>query len=248
MTMLYAGLRPAEVKALDIDKSVDLKQGVIRLTDFVHLDGSNHYKVTERGKTDLAAREIPIFAPLREALKDRHGLLIPSASGKQVSVRAWRTVWDSYVSDMEAAINGMQKRWYRRTREHKAILAEAGKLRAEGRDADADAVEAKIPPWIPFTVRPYDLRHSFAAWCRDNHVELKITEEQIWKNYEYFLKAVLPAAEDNTASRFRKLLPDRLQSALRSQSFPSRQDLPRKSAEPKSSRWHPDRKQVHRYP
>lgn len=172
MTMLYAGLRPAEVKALDIDKSVDLEQGVIRLTDFVHLDGSNHYKVTERGKTDLAAREIPIFAPLREALKDRHGLLIPSASGKQVSVRAWRTVWDSYVSDMEAAINGMQKRWYRRTREHKAILAEAGKLRAEGRDADADAVEAKIPPWIPFTVRPYDLRHSFAAWCRDNHVEL----------------------------------------------------------------------------
>ena len=30
----------------------------------------------------------------------------------------------------------------------------------------------------------------------DNRVELKITEEQVWKNYEYFLKAVLPAAEE----------------------------------------------------
>ncbi|MBO4648569.1 MAG: mannonate dehydratase [Lentisphaeria bacterium] len=30
----------------------------------------------------------------------------------------------------------------------------------------------------------------------DNHVELKITEEQVWKNYEYFLKAVVPAAEE----------------------------------------------------
>lgn len=172
MTMLYAGLRPAEVKALDVDKSVDLKKGVLTLTDFVHLDGTNHYKVTERGKNDLAAREIPIFSPLRPALEGRHGLLIPSAAGKQVSVRAWRTVWDSYVTEMEAAINGMPKRWYRRTRAHKAILAQAAELRAQGKDAEADAVEARIPAWIPFTVRPYDLRHSFAAWCRDHHVEL----------------------------------------------------------------------------
>lgn len=172
MAMLYAGLRPAEVKALDVDRSVDLKAGVIRLTDFVHLDGSNHYKVTDTGKNARAAREIPIFDPLRPALEGRRGLLIPSAAGKQVSVRAWRTVWASYVASMEAAINGMQRRWYRRTRAHRAILAEAERLRAEGRAAEAEAVEAKIPPWIPFTVRPYDLRHSFAAWCRDNHVEL----------------------------------------------------------------------------
>ena len=30
----------------------------------------------------------------------------------------------------------------------------------------------------------------------DNAVELKITEEQVWANYEYFLRAVLPAAEE----------------------------------------------------
>ena len=30
----------------------------------------------------------------------------------------------------------------------------------------------------------------------DNKVPLRITEEQLWKNFEYFLKAVLPAAEE----------------------------------------------------
>ncbi|MBR5344835.1 MAG: tyrosine-type recombinase/integrase [Clostridia bacterium] len=29
-----------------------------------------------------------------------------------------------------------------------------------------------MPPWREFTVVPYDLRHSFATWCRDNGVEL----------------------------------------------------------------------------
>jgi integrase len=57
---------------------------------------------------------------------------------------------------MEAAINGCQKRWYGRTREHKAILEAGGVL----------------PPWRSFTVVPYDLRHSFCTMCRDNGVEL----------------------------------------------------------------------------
>ena len=30
----------------------------------------------------------------------------------------------------------------------------------------------KLPPWRPFTVVPYDLRHSFCTMCRDNGVEL----------------------------------------------------------------------------
>jgi integrase len=29
-----------------------------------------------------------------------------------------------------------------------------------------------LPPWKSFNVVPYDLRHSFAAWCRDNGVEI----------------------------------------------------------------------------
>ena len=52
---------------------------------------------------------------------------------------------------MERAINGIGHNWYGRTNEHKAILAAGGKL----------------PPWVSFTVTPYDLRHSFATMLRD---------------------------------------------------------------------------------
>ena len=57
---------------------------------------------------------------------------------------------------METAINGCQRRWYGKTKAHRAILASGGKL----------------PPWIHFSVVPYDLRHSFCCMCRDNGVEL----------------------------------------------------------------------------
>ena len=52
---------------------------------------------------------------------------------------------------MEREINGVPHRWYGKTKEHKRILAEGGTL----------------PPWVSFTVTPYDLRHSFITMCRD---------------------------------------------------------------------------------
>ena len=156
MAMLYAGIRPQEAKALNIDNAVDLKKDEITLSAFVHLDNYNQYKVTNKGKYDKAARTIPLFRPLKDALKDKHGLLIPSAKGKQITVTGWKTVYASYVHDMETAINGVSKRWYGKTKEHKKILNSGGKL----------------PEWINFTVVPYDLRHSFCVMCRDNGVEL----------------------------------------------------------------------------
>lgn len=158
MAMLYAGIRPQEMKALDIDRSVDFKAGEIKLMDFVHMQNYNQYEITGKGKTDKAARVIPLFTPLRKALTGKHGLLITAADGKSaVTVTAWRSVYDSYVAAMETAINGCPRRWWGKTREHKKILAEGKPL----------------PEWIPFTVVPYDLRYSFCTWCRDNHVELK---------------------------------------------------------------------------
>ena len=156
MAMLYAGLRPSEAKALNLDDSLDLDAGLLHVTDFVHFERANHYIISKKGKTAKSARDIPLFYPLRSALTGRHGMLIASASGKPVTVQAWTSVWESYVSSMERAINGIQKHWYGRTREHKEMIARGEPL----------------PPWIPFTVKPYDLRHSFATWCRDNGVEL----------------------------------------------------------------------------
>ena len=158
MAMLYAGIRPQEMKALNIDRSVDFKKGEIRLIDFAHLENYNRYVITPKGKTEKAARIVPLFSPLRRALERRHGMLITAADGKSaVTVTAWRSVYASYVCAMETAINGCPRRWWGRTKEHRAILAAGGTL----------------PEWIPFTVVPYDLRYSFCTWCRDHGVELK---------------------------------------------------------------------------
>lgn len=157
MTMLYAGLRPQEMKAIDIDRDIDFKNMTISVTHTAHIERNNHYEITEKGKTDKANRTIPLFLPLYNALKDHHGPLITKENGEAATVTSWRTLWNSYVYSMETAINGMPKRWYGKTREHKAILA-SGK---------------KLPEWKSFTVVPYDLRTSYCCMLRDNNVEMK---------------------------------------------------------------------------
>jgi integrase len=156
MAMLYAGLRPPEAKALNIDKAYNPKTMTITLTEFIHTTGSNKYEVTSKGKTDKSVRTIPVFLPLENALKGKHGLLVPTRDGNIVTISAWRSLWSSYLFCMETAINGCEKRWYGKTKEHKRILAEGGKL----------------PPWKEFKIQPYQLRHSFCVFCRDHGVEL----------------------------------------------------------------------------
>ena len=156
MAMLYAGIRPQEMKALDVDRSVDFDAGTVTLVDFAHRDGMYAYKITSDGKTDNARRTVPLLSPLRRALAGKHGSLITNADGSPVNVQGWKCVWKSYVFAMETAINGCEKRWYGKTKAHRAILAAGGSL----------------PPWQSFTVVPYDLRHSFCTMCRDRGVEL----------------------------------------------------------------------------
>lgn len=154
MTMLYAGLRPQECKALDIDRDVDFKKDTITVRETAHIDGTR-YAITGEGKTDWSNRTIPLFAPLKEALQGRHGLLVQSAHGKQITQSSWKTLWASYLFCMETAINGTQKRWYGRTK-NQAIKKEAGKL----------------PPWIDFDIVPYTLRHAYCQFLRDSGVEI----------------------------------------------------------------------------
>ena len=151
MAMLYAGIRPQEAKALDIDRDVDFDAGVLRVRQSVHLSGTNQYTRTEKLKTKQSRREIPLLPPLRAALAGLHGPLVPSADGRPVTVQAWRSAWESYVFSMETAINGCQERWYGTKKEQQ------GK---------------SLPPFQHFTVVPYDLRHSFCTMCRDNGVEI----------------------------------------------------------------------------
>lgn len=156
ITMLYAGIRPQEAKAMTIEKAYDDSNQVLHIMETAHRSGNNQYEITETMKTEASRRDVPIFPPVEEVLKGKKGLLITSAKGKQITSTTWRNAMESYRTCMETAINGMHKRWYGRTKEHKKILDAGGEL----------------PPWIEFTVVPYDLRHSFCTWGRDHGVEL----------------------------------------------------------------------------
>lgn len=169
MAMLYAGIRPQEAKALNIDKDVDFKNEVITIRETAHIDPENgqKYAFTGRGKTERANRQIPLLPPLKQALTGKHGYLVTSAHGERITPTTWRVLWRSYVAQMETAINGVDRRWYGRTREHKKIIADGGKL----------------PEWIPFTVTPYDLRHSFATFCRSQKPPIEIHTVIAWMGH-----------------------------------------------------------------
>lgn len=187
MAMLYAGIRPQEMKAVKIERDVDFKAEIITLHEFAHIEDSNHYKLTKKGKTDQAARTIPLFPPLKQALEGKKGYLIQNAKGERVTIQAWKSAWESYVVSMETAINGVQKRWYGRTKEHKKILDAGGKL----------------PPWREFTVVPYDLRHSFCCMCRDADppVELKTCIRWMGHKDAKMILKIYDEASDNRSQK-----------------------------------------------
>ena len=154
MTMLYAGLRPAEAKALSMD-DVDMEKGRIHVKAYLRADGSNKRVISDKMKTKKSNRVVPLFSPLKKALENHEGLLITCEDGTPISETGWRRAWHSYKATIETALNGITKRWYGRTKAQKA-MKKAGTL----------------PEWRTFDVVPYDLRHSFVTWCRDNGVEL----------------------------------------------------------------------------
>ena len=153
MTMLYTGIRPQEAKAFLIERDVDFKNNTVTVHQTAHADPENIHKYvfTDRGKTRKANRTIPLLPPLKAALEGRTGPLIATKKGEPVTRSVWFASWRSYRNQIEKEINGCQRRWYGKTREHLDLLA-AGK---------------PLPPWVSFTVTPYDLRHSFATMCRN---------------------------------------------------------------------------------
>lgn len=168
MAMLFAGLRPQEAKALVIDRDIDFARGTVTVRETAHTDTENgqKYAFSAQGKTARANRTLPLLPPLRAALTGRTGRLVTSAHGQPVTKTTWRVLWRSYVASMEKAINGVDRRWYGRTRAHKAMLA-AGTL----------------PPWQPFTVKPYDLRHTFATLCRSMQPPIELHTVIKWMGH-----------------------------------------------------------------
>lgn len=193
MAMLYAGLRPQEMKALKIDRDIDFDRDIIRIHETAHVDGWG-YDYTEQGKTENANREIPLFPPLKAVLTGKTGDLITSAHGERVTPTTWRTAWKSYRFAMETAINGVQKRWYGKTKEHKAMIA-AGQ---------------PLPPWISFDIIPYDLRHSFCTMCRDAGVEINTCRKWLGHADSKMILQVYDSVSEDRSEMERKKVENQL--------------------------------------
>lgn len=188
MFMLYAGVRPQEMKAVDIDRDVDFVNNVITIRETAHTNGQK-YAFTSEMKTEWSNRQIPLFPPLKQALKGKHGYLITSAHGERVTIQTFKTAWRSYLFCMETAINGIQKRWYGKTKEQKA-LADAGDL----------------PAWIDFDIVPYTLRHAFCEMCRSAGVELNTCRS--WMGHadaKMILKVYDSVSEDRSENERKKI-------------------------------------------
>jgi integrase len=151
MTMLYAGLRPQEMKALNIDRDVDFENDTITVRETAHREGEK-YAFSGEMKTEWSYRKVPLFPPLKSALSGKHGYLITSACGERVSPYSWKRAWESYVFCMETAINGCRKRWYGKTKLHRSM--------------------ENLPEWTSFDIVPYTLRHAYCAFLRDSGVEI----------------------------------------------------------------------------
>ncbi len=195
MTMLYAGLRPQEAKAIVIERDIDFEAKTITLHEFAHYtENGQKYALSDVGKTDKANRQIPLFPPLEQALKGRKGRLITSAHGEDINHTTWNVVWRSYKTKMESAINGIDRRWYGKTKEHKKLLAE-GKA---------------LPPWKSFDIVPYDLRHSFCTMCRDAGVEINTCIKWMGHADSKMILAVYDAVSEDRSEAERKKVEKRL--------------------------------------
>lgn len=191
MTMLYAGVRPQEMKAIDIDRDVDFENDTITVRETAHIDGQK-YEYTGEGKTDWSNRTIPLFPPLKAALTGRHGYLITSAHGERVTIQTWKTAWESYLFCMETAINGVQKRWYGKTKEQKKL-----------------AEEGQLPVWVEFDIVPYTLRHAYCQMCRDSGVELNTCRRWMGHSDTKMILKVYDAVSDNRSESERKKIENR---------------------------------------
>ena len=156
LVMRYAGLRRGEVMAFDVDEDVDFDNDIIHVKEAVRFEG-NKSKIV-KPKTDAGTRDVPLFSILKEELKGVHGKLVKPVKAESITTSSWRSLWSHYKQSAEYYMNGCYHYWYGRTKAHKELLA----------------AEKPLPKWIPFTVRPHDLRHSYCTMLRDSGVDLKL--------------------------------------------------------------------------
>ncbi len=164
MVMLYAGLRKGEVLALNIDRDVDFDAQMIHVREAVRFEGNR--AILGSPKTEAGERTIPLLNVIADVLRGKHGLVAHNDTGGHMSQSAFHNAWNSYITKAESMLNGAsQKRWYGKTRGHKAIIAGGGEL----------------PPWKEFNVRTHDFRHSYCTMLYEIGIDIKTA--QAWMGH-----------------------------------------------------------------
>lgn len=159
MVMLYAGLRRGEVLALNIDRDVDFARKTITVREAVRFPDQQHPEIVDP-KTEAGYRIIPLLDVLADQLRGKHGLAIEKEGGGLMTESSWSRAWESYLCKLSDLQNGCAKRWYGKTKEHKALIASGGHL----------------PEWEDIDIRPHDLRHSYCTMLYDAGVDLKTAQ------------------------------------------------------------------------
>ncbi len=171
MIMLYAGLRRGELLALQYDKVNNDLIMVDEAFSFVKTS-----TIIKGPKNDSSIRSVPVFEPIKSYFTDKNkaGYVITSADGLPCTESAWDRGWESYIGELERAVNGCYKRWYHLTREWQAEHpADYNQYLRLKKKKPEQAEQYRLRGWKSVTIRPHDLRHSFCEWCITNGVDLK---------------------------------------------------------------------------
>lgn len=173
MIMMYAGLRRGELIPLTWN-DIDLKRKTIRINKAVEMiNGKPRIKSpkTQAGNRtiDIPQRLVDFLKPLRDAdfaeFKDAHPinlLVCRSASGSMFTNQAWRTMWRSYLTDLNV------KYGYR---------GKVKKLAANKKIGDGKK-QGRLPLLIP-NITPHWLRHTFATLLYLAGVDVLTARDQL---------------------------------------------------------------------
>ena len=197
MFMLKAGLRRGEVLAL---QKSDIHDGKIWVTKAVKF--ANNRPVDGDTKTESSERAVPLFPQLLPIVETIENYVLPDENGELCSETAFVRAWESYLSDLSAYENGIQKRWYHRTKEwkeeHPQEYIRYLELKAKDKDK---AEEYRLTGWKEISFRPHDLRHTFCTVARDKGIDINTVRSWLGHSSERMILQIYDHISEDREDR-----------------------------------------------
>lgn len=173
MIMMYSGVRRGELTVLNWN-DIDLKNKTIRVNKAAEMIGGKPYvkapKTQSGNRTiDIPQRLVDFLTPLRKADFEKYPNVLPSSllvcrtsSGGMLTNQAWRTLWRSYLTDLNVKYG---------------FGGKVKKLAANKKIGDKKK-QGKLPLLIP-NITPHWLRHTFATLLYLAGVDVLTARDQL---------------------------------------------------------------------